>query len=96
MQSERYDAVQGKGRHSRIYVGIEAIPVLVDDGERQACSGSCGVQSGWVVHIEIIGIGRGLRQNVCAPRPFATDEHALQRPVLLGSVGMSSDIRKEF
>ena len=94
--SERYEAVQGEGRHCRIYVGIVMNPVLVIDGEHQACSKSCGAKSGWVVHINIdINMGHGPCKNVCA-RPFATYQHVLQRPDILGSMSVSRNIRKEF
>ena len=79
-------------------------PVLVIDGEHQACSKSCCAKSGWVVHINIdieidigidIDMGHGPRKNVCA-RLFAAYKKVLQRPDILGSMSVSRDIRKEF
>ena len=72
-------------------------PVLVDDGECQACSESWGAQSGPVVQLldVDVDVGQGPRKNAGA-HIFGEDEHALQRLDVLGSVGVSRDIRKEL
>ncbi|KAH9170600.1 hypothetical protein EDB89DRAFT_2187747 [Lactarius sanguifluus] len=94
--SAHHEAVQGKGRHNHIeHLEVDLgciVPYIARNGERHAWRECRGEQGGRIVHLDV-DIGHGPRKDVDA-RPVAVDEHALQRPHVLGSMGMSRNIRK--
>lgn len=69
-------------------------PHLARDAERHTWGECRGEQGGRIVHLDV-DIGHRPRKDLAAHYTIA-DDHALKRLGILGSMGMSRDIRKEF
>ena len=95
--SELHEDVKGKVRRRRVE-DLEALignePDMAPKGERGPCRERHGEQGGRVVHYDV-DIGHGPRKDVFL-NLFTVDKHNMQRPGVLGSKGVSCDIRKDF
>lgn len=90
--NKHHKALQKKGRHHRIE-DLEACIALAPKGELHACTECRAEKDRWVVN-QGVNVRHGPRKELEATI-VVSDEDTLQRLNVLGSMGVSCDIRKD-
>ncbi|KAN0132201.1 hypothetical protein V8E53_009967 [Lactarius tabidus] len=94
-RSKHHKAFQGKGcHHSAEDLKAGIVPAFTNKGELYA-GRQCRAEEGRRVINHSVDIGHRPHKDLYVTR-VATDEHTLQRFIVLGSMSVSRDMRKKF